>query len=80
MTSPAIAVIPDAQVVTDLQIEQWVREHFGFVPHPFWITHCNKPGSRCNPNSGSRHPYRDFSSPAGENECFHHSFRHAPED
>ena len=28
--------------VTDLDIQQWVKEHFGFVPHPYWIRHCRE--------------------------------------
>jgi hypothetical protein len=28
--------------VHDLDIEEWVQEHYGFVPHPFWIDHCRQ--------------------------------------
>ena len=28
--------------ISDLEIEQWVQEHYGFVPHPFWISHCEE--------------------------------------
>jgi hypothetical protein len=27
-------------VASDLDIQQWVEQHYGFVPHPFWISHC----------------------------------------
>ena len=30
------------QPVRDLDIEQWVHERYGFVPHPFWISHCRE--------------------------------------
>jgi len=28
--------------VTDLDIERWVEQRYGFVPHPFWIAHCKE--------------------------------------
>jgi hypothetical protein len=28
--------------VTDLEIEEWVHQRYGFVPHPFWISHCRE--------------------------------------
>jgi len=28
--------------VTDLDIERWVEQRDGFVPHPFWIAHCTE--------------------------------------
>ena len=30
------------EVVSDLRIEQWVHQQYGFVPHPFWINHCRQ--------------------------------------
>jgi hypothetical protein len=38
----ASAVIPAPEVATDLQIEQWVQKQYGFVPHPYWISHCKE--------------------------------------
>jgi hypothetical protein len=38
----ACAVIPAPDFPTDLQIEQWVQEKYGFVPHPYWISHCKE--------------------------------------
>ena len=29
-------------VVTNLEIEQCVHEKYGFVPHPYWISHCRQ--------------------------------------
>jgi hypothetical protein len=29
-------------LVTDLDIERWVEQQYGFVPHPFWIAHCKE--------------------------------------
>lgn len=31
-----------SRCIGDLEIEQWVQAHYGFVPHPFWICHCKK--------------------------------------
>ena len=28
--------------VTDLDIQEWVYQHHGFVPHPAWIAHCRE--------------------------------------
>lgn len=28
--------------VSDLAIEEWVCERYGFVPHPFWISDCRE--------------------------------------
>jgi hypothetical protein len=35
-----MAFSPEA--VSDLDIQEWVQEHYGFVPHPFWIRHCEE--------------------------------------
>ena len=31
-----------AKPIADLDIQQWVEEHYGFVPHPYWISHCRE--------------------------------------
>ena len=28
--------------ISDLEIQEWVCEQYGFVPHPFWITDCKE--------------------------------------
>ena len=28
--------------VTDLDIQRWVDQRYGFVPHPYWIAHCKE--------------------------------------
>jgi hypothetical protein len=38
---------------SDLAIEQWVREHYGFVPHPAWISHCKELYLAPTPGSSS---------------------------
>ena len=38
----ASAAIPAPDFPTDLQIEQWVQKQHGFVPHPYWISHCRE--------------------------------------
>lgn len=36
------ATVMTREPVRDLDIEQWVHERYGFVPHPFWISHCRQ--------------------------------------
>jgi len=31
-----------AKPISDLDIQEWVSEHYGFVPHPYWIAHCRE--------------------------------------
>jgi len=40
--STAAPAITRVEPIRDLEIEQWVQEHYGFVPHPFWISHCKE--------------------------------------
>jgi len=40
MSIGAAPAITSIERISDLEIEQWVQEHYGFVPHPFWISHC----------------------------------------
>jgi hypothetical protein len=42
MASPAVKVVSSIRFASDLQIEEWVQERYGFVPHPFWIDHCRE--------------------------------------
>jgi hypothetical protein len=35
-----MALLPEK--ISDLDIQEWVQEHYGFVPHPFWIRHCKE--------------------------------------
>jgi hypothetical protein len=35
-----MALLPEK--ISDLDIQEWVQEHYGFVPHPFWIHHCKE--------------------------------------
>ena len=28
--------------IADLDIQQWVEDRYGFVPHPYWISHCRE--------------------------------------
>jgi len=39
MASPSVTVVSGIRFASDLQIEEWVQERYGFVPHPFWIDH-----------------------------------------
>jgi len=40
MISAGMALKPG--IASDLDIQQWVEQHYGFVPHPFWISHCKE--------------------------------------
>ena len=40
--SPVISETGEARFVDDLEIEQWIHDRFGFVPHPFWIGYCRE--------------------------------------
>lgn len=31
-----------AKPIADLEIQEWVRGHYGYVPHPYWIGHCKE--------------------------------------
>lgn len=31
-----------ARPVNDVDIQEWVSKHHGFVPHPSWIAHCRE--------------------------------------
>ena len=46
--------------VTDLEIERWVEQRYGFIPHPSWIAHFKElfhltVGEPANP----RNPWRE---------------------
>jgi hypothetical protein len=28
--------------VSDVDIQRWLEQRYGFVPHPFWIQHCKE--------------------------------------
>ena len=36
------ATAPIRSRVSDLEIEEWICERYGFVPHPFWIGDCRE--------------------------------------
>jgi hypothetical protein len=40
--SSAASSAARAKAPSDLAIEQWVRDQYGFVPHPAWISHCKE--------------------------------------
>ena len=42
MCCTAPTVVSGIRFASDLQIEEWVQERYGFVPHPFWIDHCKE--------------------------------------
>jgi hypothetical protein len=46
-------------LANDVDIQRWVEDRYGFVPHPFWINHCKE---LCGLASGQ---------PAGDRKCWH---------
>ena len=38
----ATATATSRNPLSDLVIEEWVCERYGFVPHPFWVIDCKE--------------------------------------
>jgi hypothetical protein len=75
MASPAVTVASGIRFARDLQIEEWVQERYGFVPHPFWIDHCKElyiQGGR--PSVESRLPRHEC--PADKRAAIREAFLH----
>jgi len=36
------AVAAGRRPISDLEIEEWICERWGFAPHPFWISDCRQ--------------------------------------
>jgi len=53
------AIAESRAPVPDLDIEQWVHEHYGFVPHPFWIGHCKELFLREQRPAEARKPWHE---------------------
>jgi len=61
--------------VPDLQIEQWINERYGFVPHPFWISHCKELFLReVEPSAETRRPWHEC--PADKRVFIREAFAH----
>jgi hypothetical protein len=44
------------------KIQQWVQEQYGFVPYPYWISHCRKPYIKGTESSEeNRRPWHECS-------------------
>lgn len=39
---PALTSISEVRIASELQIEEWAQDYFGFVPHLFWIKPCKE--------------------------------------
>lgn len=42
MASSVIVGVPGSKPVGDLEIQEWIHRQYGFVPHPYWISHCKE--------------------------------------
>jgi hypothetical protein len=61
--------------IADLEIQQWVQEHFGFVPHPYWIRHCRELFLRSSEPAGQdRRPWHEC--PQDKREGIRQAFLH----
>ena len=40
--SPVFVEASETELVGDLAIQEWIHHRYGFVPHPFWISHCRE--------------------------------------
>jgi hypothetical protein len=48
------------KTIADLDIQQWVQEHYGFVPHPYWISNSRELFLRSlEPTPESRRPWHE---------------------
>jgi len=55
--SPAVSDIEEGRPVRDLELQEWIHDRYGFVPHPFWISHCRELylTGGCSPSRPPRH-------------------------
>lgn len=58
MMSSVSTEIARDRVVGDLEIQEWIYNRYGFVPHPFWISHCRQLYLH-GPAEESRHPWHE---------------------
>lgn len=42
MTGLARTLVSGIGFASDFEIEEWVQDRYGFIPHPFWIDHCKE--------------------------------------
>ena len=70
--STATAHVRAEDLISDLKIELWVHERYGFVPHPFWIRHCEELYLGWAPG-GSRKPWHEC--PADKRQMIREAFR-----
>jgi hypothetical protein len=61
--------------VNDLDIQHWVEERYGFVPHPYWIAHCKELYLRgVESPEGLRKPWHEC--PPEKRSIFREAFAH----
>ena len=75
MASSAVKVVSGIRLASDLQIEEWVQEQYGFVPHPFWIDHCKELYIQGSRSSVERRPPR-HECPADKRAAIKEAFLH----
>ncbi len=64
-----------AKPIADLDIEQWVQERYGFVPHPYWISDCRELFLRTvEANAEARKPWHQC--PEDKRERIREAFLH----
>jgi hypothetical protein len=75
MASSTVKVVSGIRLASDLQIEEWVQERYGFVPHPFWIDHCKELYIQGSRSSVERRPPR-HECPADKRTAIREAFLH----
>ena len=59
--------------VADLDIQEWIQGRYGFVPHPFWISHCRELYLE-GPTGQPRRPWHEC--PPEKRSAVKEAFRH----
>lgn len=65
--------VRETKPVADLEIQEWIHARFGFVPHPYWISHCKE--IYLHDSSGeTRRPWHEC--PPDKRSAVRDAFRH----
>jgi hypothetical protein len=71
--SPTTVTANQDPPVADLDIQEWIQGRYGFVPHPFWISHCRELFLE-GPTGQPRRPWHEC--PPEKRSAVKEAFRH----
>jgi hypothetical protein len=71
--SPTTVTANQDPPVADLDIQEWIQGRYGFVPHPFWISHCRELYLE-GPTGQPRRPWHEC--PPEKRSAVKEAFRH----